>query len=329
MNRSEMTTRSYSSDQLRAALDDVAGPARPDYLDDIVTQAGRTRQRPRWTFPERWLSTDIAAPPQRNPRTAVLALVLVLLALLAVAASVYVGSQLRRPVDLGIVEPVPVLTVEPVPGRIDCGSPDGRGVILGCSRDGTRLLVQRGRENLFILDADGSETQVTEQLTGFDTLGGSSRPSGATISPDGTRIVFAALTTKREEWRSCHDGALFAVDADGGPAELLWKSHVPQNGIVMYPTFSPDGTRIAFTDGYCDSSHSVWVMNADGSDAHPVLVPEDIGLEAGHVYGLAWSPAGDRIALSYERGRYSFAADGSDFHQIHSPEHFCWPGRPC
>jgi len=319
MNRSDMTPRSYSSDQLRAALDDVGGHARPDYLDDIVARAGRTRQRPRWTFPERWLSTDIAGPRQRQPRTAVLAVVLVLLALLALAASAYVGSRLTRPVDLGIAEPTP--------GRIDCGNPDHVGAILGCSRDGTRLLIQKGVENLFILDADGSETQVTEQLTGFDALLGSSRPAGATISPDGSRIVFAGLTTKREEWRSCHDGALFAVAADGGPAELLWRSHVPQNGIVMFPTFSPDGTRIAFTDGYCDSSHSVWVMNADGSDAHQVLVPEDIGLEAGHVHGLAWTPAGDRIALIYEGGVYTFATDGSDFRRAHPFEVFCWPGN--
>ena len=60
MNVSDMTTRSFSTDQLHAALSDIGGPARPDYLTDIVVQAGRIRQRPAWTFLERWLSMDIA-----------------------------------------------------------------------------------------------------------------------------------------------------------------------------------------------------------------------------------------------------------------------------
>ena len=183
------------------------------------------------------------------------------------------------------------------------------GLPLGWSSDGTRLLIQKDDGNLFVRHADGSETQVTEQLSALRYIPGSARPSGATISPDGSRVVFAGLT---EGWEghSCHFGALFAVDADGGPAEVLWRSHVPQNGIVRYPTFSPDGTQIAFVDDYCDSSHNVWVMNADGSEAHQI-VSDPLG--AGHVYGLAWSAAGDRIALWSDVGTHTFAPDGSDF----------------
>ena len=69
---SEPTPRSLSVDQLRAALGDVGGPVRPDYLTDIVAQAGRMRQRPGWTFLERWLPMDIAARRQGVPRAAVL-----------------------------------------------------------------------------------------------------------------------------------------------------------------------------------------------------------------------------------------------------------------
>jgi hypothetical protein len=203
------------------------------------------------------------------------------------------------------------------------------GAVLGCSHDGTRLLIQKGRENLFIVHADGSETQVTEQLTGITRFLGSSRPTGATISPDGSRVVFAGLTKPAEEARSCHDGALFAVDADGGSAELLWASQVPQNGIVRYPTFSPDGARIAFADGYCDSDHSVWVMNADGSDAHQIVSSDIDPLGGTHVHGLAWSSAGDRIVLHVDHGMYSFAPDGSDFTPGNVSSQVCWPGRWC
>lgn len=224
----------------------------------------------------------------------------------------------------------PTATALPSDARLSACSDPGRPVaatVLGCSRDGTSLLVQKGSE-FHVLRADGSETEVAD-LSHLNDLG-SARPSGATISPDGSRVVFAGLTkTSAEGHRSCHDGALFTVDADGGPAEVLWESQVPQNGIVRDPTFSPDGAHIAFVDGYCDSDHSVWVMNADGSDAHQI-VSSDVGpLSATHVHGLAWSPAGDRIAIQVDQGTFTFASDGSDFKVASGTPRFCWPGRQC
>ncbi len=155
----------------------------------------------------------------------------------------------------------------------------------------------RDGEHLFVLHADGSETQVTERPMAIN---------GATISPDGSRVVFAGGTDETGPW------ALYAVDADGGPATMLRES---QAGIVEDPTFSPDGTQIAYDDGAGDHSHSVWLMNVDGSDAHQIVANETTA-GAGHVYGLAWSPAGDRIALGVGDHTYTFATDGSDFTRV-------------
>ena len=97
MSRSDTTPRTLSADRLSAALDEVGGQARPDYLPDIVAQAGRTRQRPAWTFLERWLPMDIAVRRQGVPRAAVLfAPVLLLAALLAVGVA-SIGSQRSQP----------------------------------------------------------------------------------------------------------------------------------------------------------------------------------------------------------------------------------------
>ena len=193
------------------------------------------------------------------------------------------------------------------------------GTPLGWSSAGTELLIMRPidrtdteflfdrtihlGEVLFVLHADGSETQVTPDPMHI---------SGATISPDGSRVVFAAqeFEVPGEPVSCCsHRPALYSVDVDGGPADVLWET---RKGSVEEPTFAPDGTRIAFVDGGGDNSHSVWVMKADGTDAHQIVYRDC----ACHVDGLVWSPGGDRIALGITGALYTFATDGSDFNQV-------------
>lgn len=181
---------------------------------------------------------------------------------------------------------------------------------LGWSSDGTELLFSRGdaasaesmfpMDNLYILHADGSETLLNRDPMMF---------GGATISPDGTRVVVAA-------WGD--DLGLWVLDADGGrPVRLPFPR---AEGIVADPTFSSDGSQIAFVDTGNHENH-VWVMNADGSNAHEILANEPTLV--GGVGSLQWSPAGDRIAMQVRAPDpngtnmiYTSAPDGSDFRQI-------------
>ena len=70
----------------------------PDYRDSIVGQTAALRQRPAWTFPERWIPVDtvtqqIAIPPVRwRP----IALLLMVGLLFAAALAIGIGSQ-REP----------------------------------------------------------------------------------------------------------------------------------------------------------------------------------------------------------------------------------------
>jgi hypothetical protein len=230
-----------------------------------------------------------------------------------------IGSEPTPPhgpsADLGIFEPVAGWIVYGHDGGIwgvDPATPTNRvqltsevGTPLGWSSDGTQLLIARGvpgGEHLFILHADGSETQVTDQPMSI---------GAATFSADGSRVLFAAESPD-DHW------TVYALDADGGPATVLTSPIDPSPAALA---FSPDGTQIAYVLwGRGDSEHPVWVMDADGTDAHEILA-NDVVMGGGHLRGdrrgaVAWSPAGDRIALALEGTIYTFATDGSDFQRV-------------
>jgi Tol biopolymer transport system component len=179
------------------------------------------------------------------------------------------------------------------------------GTPLGWSSDGTELLLMRSvgdglvpEQYLYILHADGSETRLNKEPMGI---------SGATISPDGTRVVFAGQYDL---------SGLYVVDAEGGrPVPLP----IPQaTEGASDPTFSPDRTQIAYLAG--NGEAEVWVADADGTDAHQILAGEPTALR--DITGLGWSPAGDRLAIglgTHERSGgsiYTFAPDGSDFTKV-------------
>src|SRR5689334_9166891 len=81
--------------RLPEVLESISNPRMPAYYDDILGQVARTRQRPGWTFPERWIpvttiSTRLATAP-RVPMRIAIALLLLLLAF--ATTLLIVGSQ--------------------------------------------------------------------------------------------------------------------------------------------------------------------------------------------------------------------------------------------
>jgi Tol biopolymer transport system component len=121
------------------------------------------------------------------------------------------------------------------------------------------------------------------------------------ISPDGSQVVYAAG----------FDGHMYTVDTEGGEPRLLLASA----RLLYSPTFSPDGTQIAYFDGGGDNSHSLRVMNADGSGVRVLF--DQAPAEVGHVYNLIWSPDGSRLAFSaQEGGIWIVGVDGSGLTKV-------------
>ena len=150
-----------------------------------------------------------------------------------------------------------------------------------------------GPDHLYIRRADGTEIQLNADSVYI---------YGAAISPDGSLVAFAAGPYRGP-------ASLFVIDAGGGqPVRIAEKG--------QSPAFSPDGKQIAFLEGE-GRDDRVWVANVDGSDAHTILSGEP-ALDGAD--GLAWSPAGDRIAIgaSFEGmpAIYTFAPDGSNFTKV-------------
>jgi hypothetical protein len=70
-----MTTFTRLERNLPDILGDLSAAPTPEYLDDVFVRTGRMRQRPAWTFPERWLPWLIGprafgfAPPRERSRS--------------------------------------------------------------------------------------------------------------------------------------------------------------------------------------------------------------------------------------------------------------------
>jgi hypothetical protein len=185
--------------------------------------------------------------------------------------------------------------------------PEAFGAV-ALSSDGTQALLRGSdgdylfpKQTLSILHADGTETPVTRKP--IFQIG------DATMSPDGSRIFL-------EGQGDLDDSILYTVDPQGG--ELLPFRIAGVDEDLGLPTFSPDGREIAFTVGTRDAE--VWVANADGTGAHRILANAPIAFR--DLTGLAWSPAGDRIAIgvgTHQSGGgsiYTFAPDGSHFTKV-------------
>jgi Tol biopolymer transport system component len=171
------------------------------------------------------------------------------------------------------------------------------------SPDGTRLAYFElsyeapGSSGIYVLDvATGATTRLTRCASRCHSQ------QDLDWSPDGMKIAY------RED-----DGSgIVVMDADGSNPTRPPTGFVERPG---QPSWSPDGTRIAFSGERRDTS-GIYTMNGDGSER--TVLRE--GPEASAPGSPAWSPDGTNIAFlvnpprgdGYASQVWVMSADGSE-----------------
>jgi TolB protein len=178
------------------------------------------------------------------------------------------------------------------------------------SPDGTRIAFdsdRRGNYDIYVMGSDGSEVTLLTDHPSQDAY--------PVWSPDSSRIAFVSLRheSNPEACDPCN-WEIYVMQADGTGLTRLTNDPAEDFG----PTWSPDGTRLAF-DSDRGGSYNIYVMNIDGSGVRQLT--DDA---AGSV-SPAWSPDGNRIAFTTLRDEdqpydcspdcnweiYTMEADGS------------------
>jgi Tol biopolymer transport system component len=178
------------------------------------------------------------------------------------------------------------------------------------SPDGSRFLYvsnREGNDEIYLADADGRNPVRLTNSTANDR--------DPAWSPDGSRIAFSSgLDIRREgstDWQIVIPSRIYVMDADGTSRRALTDGSIdpdpnssPGSSVAHAdPTWSPDGSRLAFAvtvtgAGPHQRVFTVYVVNpAPGAPAVELW-------DGGGGWYSSWSPDGARLAIT-STGNYN------------------------
>ena len=195
----------------------------------------------------------------------------------------------------------------PATGGVDRGTPDSTPSAREAHDDGritysvTRFSQSAGTTvELHSIRPDGSGDRVIPTPPGL--------PRAHAWSPEGSRIALTIFPV------GPGDRAIWVMDADGSNAHQVAAAR-----FVSAPSWSPDGTRLAYSSRK-GSSAEIHVVSADGGQDGVIYSEDATGTF--DIFSVQWSPDGQRIL--FDRGTDSdfdifvMEVDGSNVHPLTS-----------
>ena len=304
--------------RLPVILDSLAPTRAPEYFDDILGQVDRTRQRPGWTFPERWLPvstlTNRLAVTPRIPMRAAIAVMLLIIGLV-VGALLLAGSRQRLPAPFGPAANGQIVFIDES-GAIRSGNPvDGTSsVIVGgsgnrmviTSPDGTRLAYMSVAD-LVVTDPQGGDpvAVASDGLLGANYLG---------WTPDSSRVIVGLSTGKL---------VAYDVATNAEPSPLLDAANVGGLHNDLADLFRPPSGDEVLELGTGPKGYGLYRRLLNGGEQIAVLTKETTSVPFSNLAGPQWSPDGSQIVFTLrppenpDLGRaYVVNVDGSGLRRL-------------
>ncbi|HET7828321.1 MAG TPA: hypothetical protein VFL03_02075 [Candidatus Limnocylindrales bacterium] len=298
-----MTAPTRLEQDLPELLAQLAGGTRPEYRDSLVQAVGRTRQRPAWAFPGRWLPMDLATTRLRSAPMPIRPLLLALLLLVAVASAALLIAAAQHPVPAPFGPARNGILAYGRDGDLYAMDSDGtrEWALLAdpAAKDsdprfsplGDRLVFAREVDNawqLWLVNPDGSGLrQLTERLIGLESY---------IWSPDGTQIAAhhsvdgrSRVTLDETDGSGSRD-----IELAFGAGEPLWRPG--HEGQLLVRSMDQDVRTLYLVDTATDTASE---LDLPRDPAAPV--PTYDGQRPD------WSPDGNRLVVEQGLARYSDA----------------------